>query len=167
MRASKQQLTRHFATRRGRTRPVPLAETPSQCVWVPQRTRGGEQGANLVEFALVLPLLILLLVGVADFGRAFNSYLVITNASREGARFASHFPWLEAATKQAAIREAANSGLQLHPGNVTVNGLGADRGQPIEVVVEYDFATILGNIVGIENLTLAASTEMIVFGRDN
>lgn len=134
----------------------------------PKRIRKGhgERGANLVEFALVLPLLILLLVGVADFGRAFNNYMIITNASREGARYASRFPWLENDIEQAAIREAANWGVPLNSGHITVNGVGATRGQPIEVVVTYDFPTILGGVVGIENLTLSAATEMIVFGRD-
>jgi Flp pilus assembly protein TadG len=128
--------------------------------------RRGERGANLVEFALVLPLLVLLLAGVADFGRAFNNYMIITNASREGARYASRFPWLENETKQAAIREAANWGVPLTSGNITVNGVGATRGQPIEVLVVYDFPTILGGVVGANNLTLSAATEMIVFGRD-
>jgi Flp pilus assembly protein TadG len=48
-----------------------------------------ERGSNLVEFALVLPLLVLILAGMADVGRAFNSYMVITNGAREGARAAS------------------------------------------------------------------------------
>lgn len=144
-----------------------LTEIPSPCVLVPQGARCDEQGANLVELALLLPLLVLLLVGVADFGRAFNSYIIITNASREGARYASRFPWLENATIQVTIREAANTGIQLHPRNVTVNGVGAVQGQPIKVIVTYEFATILGSIIGVNILTLEASTEMIVFGRDN
>jgi len=47
-----------------------------------------ERGQSLVELALVLPLLILLLMGIADLGRAFYSYIEITNAAREGARYA-------------------------------------------------------------------------------
>jgi len=49
-----------------------------------QRRR--EQGAELVEFALVLPLLLLVIVGIFDFGFLFRDYGVITNAAREGAR---------------------------------------------------------------------------------
>jgi len=44
------------------------------------------RGQALVELALILPLLILLLMGTIEFGRIFHSYLIITNASREGAR---------------------------------------------------------------------------------
>ena len=51
-----------------------------------------ERGQNLVELALVLPLLILLLAGIADVGRAFFSYIQLTNAAREGARAASRLP---------------------------------------------------------------------------
>jgi Flp pilus assembly protein TadG len=146
---------------------VSLTALPSQHVIVPQGTRCDERGANLVELALLLPLLVLLLVGVADFGRAFNSHIIITNASREGARYASRFPWLEDAAIQVTIREAANTGIQLHPRNVAINGVGAVRGQPIKVIVTYEFATILGSIIGVNSLILEASTEMIVFGRDN
>jgi Flp pilus assembly protein TadG len=45
-----------------------------------------ERGAELVEFALVLPLVLVLVMGIFDFGLAFQRYEVITNAAREGAR---------------------------------------------------------------------------------
>ena len=51
----------------------------------------GERGANLAEFALVAPLLIFLVFGIVDLGRAFYGYVVITNAVREGARYGSRF----------------------------------------------------------------------------
>ena len=45
-----------------------------------------ERGAELVEFALVLPLLLLLVLGIVDFGFLFQRFEVVTNAAREGAR---------------------------------------------------------------------------------
>lgn len=51
-----------------------------------------EQGATIVEFALLIPVVILLLVVCLDFGRALNAYVTVTNASREGARYASVHP---------------------------------------------------------------------------
>jgi hypothetical protein len=45
-----------------------------------------ETGAELVEFALSLPVLLLIMMGIIDFGLAFQRYEVLTNASREGAR---------------------------------------------------------------------------------
>lgn len=47
-----------------------------------------EDGAQLVEFALVLPLLLLVMLGIAEFGFMFQRYEVVTNAAREGARLA-------------------------------------------------------------------------------
>lgn len=48
--------------------------------------RRAERGAELVEFALVLPLLLLIGLGMCDFGMLFQRYEVVTHAAREGAR---------------------------------------------------------------------------------
>ncbi len=45
-------------------------------------------GQELIEFALVLPLLLLVLLGIIEFGLLFQQYEVVTNAAREGARIA-------------------------------------------------------------------------------
>jgi Flp pilus assembly protein TadG len=47
-----------------------------------------ESGAELVEFALAFPLLLLVVMGIIDFGFLFQRYEVLTNAAREGARVA-------------------------------------------------------------------------------
>lgn len=47
-----------------------------------------ERGAELIEFALVLPLLLMILLGIVDFGFLFQRMQVMTNAAREGARMA-------------------------------------------------------------------------------
>ncbi len=49
---------------------------------------GDRRGQSLVEFALVLPILLLILVGILEFGIAFRTFQVVTNAAREGARTA-------------------------------------------------------------------------------
>ncbi len=49
--------------------------------------RSKERGQSLVELALILPVLILVLLGILDFGRAFYAYNAISNAAREGARY--------------------------------------------------------------------------------
>jgi TadE-like protein len=48
----------------------------------------GDEAAQLVEFALVLPMLLLVVLGIAEFGFIFQRYEVVTNAAREGARMA-------------------------------------------------------------------------------
>jgi hypothetical protein len=50
--------------------------------------RGQTRGQALVEFALVLPILLILLLGVLDFGRAIAAYNSVSNAARSGARVA-------------------------------------------------------------------------------
>ncbi len=53
------------------------------------RRRGrGERGAELIELALVLPILLLAFAGIVDFALLMQRYLVISNAAREGARIA-------------------------------------------------------------------------------
>jgi Flp pilus assembly protein TadG len=49
-------------------------------------SRRGERGAAVVEFALVVPLLLLLVLGIAEFGRAYNVQSIISGAAREGVR---------------------------------------------------------------------------------
>ncbi len=46
----------------------------------------GTRGQALVELALILPVLLLLVFGIIEFGRVFHGYLVVTQAAREGAR---------------------------------------------------------------------------------
>jgi Flp pilus assembly protein TadG len=47
-----------------------------------------ERGQALIETALVLPLVLLVAVGIFEFGRAFQTWQILTNAAREGARLA-------------------------------------------------------------------------------
>ena len=54
---------------------------------MPMRARAcDERGAELIEFSLILPLLLLIILGILDFGFLFQRYEVVTNAAREGAR---------------------------------------------------------------------------------
>jgi Flp pilus assembly protein TadG len=45
-----------------------------------------EEGQTMVEFAIVLPIFLVLLLGIIQFGIAFNNYLTLTDAARAGAR---------------------------------------------------------------------------------
>jgi Flp pilus assembly protein TadG len=49
----------------------------------------GDRGAALVELAVTLPLLVVVLVGITDFGRAFRTAMVVVNAARAGAQYGS------------------------------------------------------------------------------
>jgi len=54
----------------------------------PKRAAASERGAELIEFALVFPLLLFVVLGIVDFGFLFQRMEVVTNAAREGARIA-------------------------------------------------------------------------------
>lgn len=53
------------------------------------KKKGKERGAVAVEMAIVLPLLLLILLGIIEFGRALNVQVSLTQAAREGARYAA------------------------------------------------------------------------------
>jgi Flp pilus assembly protein TadG len=54
-----------------------------------KRHGGSEEGASLVEFALALPILILVLISIFEIGAAFRNYLTISYLAREGARMSA------------------------------------------------------------------------------
>ncbi len=53
-----------------------------------RRPKGSERSQSMVEFALVVPLFLVLVMGIIDFSMGFGSYVQLRNAAREGARFA-------------------------------------------------------------------------------
>jgi Flp pilus assembly protein TadG len=63
--------------------------------------RSRSRGQSLVEFALISPVLLLLLVGVLDLGRAFYIQTALQNAAREGTRYGSVHPTWVVASDQA------------------------------------------------------------------
>jgi Flp pilus assembly protein TadG len=65
----------------------------------------GERGAAAVEFALVAPLLVLLICGIIDFGRAYSTLNQLAAAAREGARIAAVLPDPEG-TQRTIVRDA-------------------------------------------------------------
>lgn len=67
-----------------------------------------EKGAELIEFALVFPMLLLVMLGIIDFGFLFQRYEVVTNAAREGARVAV-LPGYAAADVQARVSQYLTS----------------------------------------------------------
>lgn len=97
-----------------------------------------DRGAAAVEFALLLPLLLFLVFGIIDFGRALNAQITLTQAAREGAR-------LEALGESNVVSgtQAAASGLS--PVNVSVVTscpAGAGAGVNAKVTATYSFSFI-------------------------
>jgi hypothetical protein len=102
-----------------------------------------ERGQSLVELALVLPLLILLLSGMVDLGRAFYGYISITNGAREGARHFGQSP-LSPTIGSVAVSEALNGGAPLSSCVPTVDPpLNDWDGQMVRVTVRCTFTPLL------------------------
>jgi Flp pilus assembly protein TadG len=119
-----------------------------------------QNGQSLVEFALVLPLLVLLLFGIMDFGRIFHAYLTIDHAGREAARAAS-IGKDNTTVKSTAVNGA--TGLALTVGQVGVTPATRTSGTDVTVTIIYPitFLTpVIGSIVG--PITLEDTTVMRV-----
>lgn len=102
-----------------------------------------ERGAVAVEFALLAPVLVMLLLGIMEFGRAYNVQSTLTNAAREGVRnMAINNSQTDA---RAATRNAAtNLNPILADVNITFSATNCTVGSQMTVTVNYDLATMTG-----------------------
>lgn len=119
-----------------------------------------EKGQSLVEFALIIPLLIILLFGIIDFGRIFHVYLTINHAGREAARAAS-IGKDDSTIKNTAVNDA--TGISLTVGQVGVTPATRTSGTDVTITISYPitFLTpVIGSIVG--PITLEDTTVMRV-----
>jgi Flp pilus assembly protein TadG len=103
-----------------------------------------QDGQALVELALVLPILLILVLGVFEFGRAWNRYQVITDAAREGARVCvvgSQQSWPADTVDKAVQRALNNAGIALPAGQPQVIGYQAGLGTPcnVSITIPFDF----------------------------
>jgi Flp pilus assembly protein TadG len=135
----------------------------------PRPHRRKERGQAMVEMAFVLPIFLLVVMATVDFGFAFQRYITITNAAREGARFG-----IVEGTTATQIEEATRERLtgSLTEANVTVPTLGGSGGDvTVQVEYEYEFITPLGGLVKLvsggksggdigPSITLSSSTTM-------
>ncbi len=98
-------------------------------------------GQALVEFALTLPLLLLLVIGLVEFGRAWNAFQVITDAAREGARTAVIAdPAITEDSVYGTIRSAlARAALEADSAKISLAGVDAATGQPARVEIQYPY----------------------------
>ena len=111
-----------------------------------RRLRQSETGAELIEMALVLPLLLALLFGIVEFGFLFQRYVFLTNAAAEGARVAS-LPGYSQADVQARVAEyaaASNiSGITATSVGATIAGPGGSwPGSQVTVTYTYNYQFI-------------------------
>jgi Flp pilus assembly protein TadG len=133
------------------------------------------QGQSMVEFALILPVMVLIIAGIFDLGRAFYSTITITNAAREGARFGTLNPKLTQGICDAAITEAQSSGITLDYSKITVSCsstvtclsastpvITCNHNQPITVKVGYNYNDMLFKFFFSSGINMQRQVEMLV-----
>jgi Flp pilus assembly protein TadG len=110
------------------------------------RTLRGNSGNAMIEFALVFPLLLLIVFGISEFGRALRTVQALSSAAREGARLAA-----VTEPDQAAVTTRVNEVLtaaQVTSSGIVVEGpLGAGLEQTVRVTVTSDFEVLSGTIL--------------------
>jgi Flp pilus assembly protein TadG len=103
------------------------------------RLRTHRSGQAVVEFALIAPILLLIIFGLVDFARGWSAHHTIADAAREGARITvvdNGATWDSALVVMNNRMAAAG----LDPGRATITPeIGADRGDPTTVTIEYTF----------------------------
>ena len=106
--------------------------------WRPLLARE-DSGQALVEFALVVPIFLFLLLGIVEFARAWNIYEVLTDAAREGARNAVVDNGLDPGDVRDIIVEAGlRAGIVIDPVDITFpDGFKTGRGDLTTVRIEY------------------------------
>jgi len=131
-----------------------------------QRAPWNEAGAALVEFVLVLPLVLVLLLGMLDLGKAFNYWIDENHLAHEGAPFAAvnknpgPGASLQESIKSQADTDELRSALQVcisFPGSG-----GAVVGEPVEVRVSstYTFLGFIADRLDVTDKTISTTSTM-------
>ncbi|WP_043440685.1 TadE/TadG family type IV pilus assembly protein [Arthrobacter sp. L77] len=102
-----------------------------------------EQGATAVEFALVVPLLLVLLIGVIEFGRVFNTQLQLTAAARESVRVMAIQKQPDTA-RNAALAAAPGLAPALTAANVQVSPSSCSSTTDVTVTISYSVSLLSG-----------------------
>jgi Flp pilus assembly protein TadG len=128
--------------------------------------RRDQRGTAVVEFALVAPILFLLVFGILDFGRALNYYNQMTQLAGQGARAAivnnnpdGTGPASGTSIQSQLVNNYANGGLQNGLKVCITNPSPPAAGQPVTLQATYKFSflPLIGAVVGSPTITLTAT----------
>jgi len=121
---------------------------------------GGDQGSAAVEFVLVLPVLLIILFAIIDFGRLLNAKIVLTQAAHEGARAAALVDEAEARSVIDRIVDTMSAGLA-EPDIDVCDSIAAPGGDAsVTLTYHFEYVTPLGVFGGFgaeSGTTLTAS----------
>jgi Flp pilus assembly protein TadG len=115
------------------------------------------KGQSLVEFALVLPVFVVILFGIMEFGRLWEISNILTSAAREGARVAAvSEPDVEKA--RTAVQTVLSAG---HITNATITITGPNSDKDVLVTINLAYTPLTGSIIpGLGSFSLSRSTTM-------
>ena len=107
--------------------------------------RQKERGAALLETAITIPIVLLISVGIFEFGRAYQTWQVLTNAAREGARISILSGKTDEEVRAAVTKYMSVGGLET--ADVTINldrnvDLGANNASQVTVLFPYNFMVL-------------------------
>ena len=107
--------------------------------------RRDERGQAMVEFAIVVPLVLLMMVAIFEFGRAWNVYHAETDAARLGARSAAV---ADPATTQDSVyaiinRALARDAIDTSSATITLTGWRAGTGTPVTVALQVPYKFVI------------------------
>lgn len=127
-----------------------------------RRHRLRERGAAAVEFALILPILLILVGGVIDFGRLYYTQIQLANAARDGVRLAALGTTYTTSQIQDRTATAAQPLAVVASTGVTVTACsGAGTSAVVKVVPQTAFSwTVLGMVPGIPLPALQGKATM-------
>jgi Flp pilus assembly protein TadG len=129
------------------------------------KQRTTENGQAVVEFAVILPVLLMILFAILQFGIVFNNYIQVTAAAREGARKAAVSRSLGTSSAENAATAAAKAAAPgLKQGNINVtypNSPTFAQGSDVSVKVTYPYSISLLGII-VRSGTLSSTTTMRV-----
>ena len=121
-----------------------------------------KKGQALVEFAIILPILLMLVMGILQFAMILNAYLTILNASREGARTG-----IMGSSDTTIQNTVVSTSPILNPQNLTVtilpNETNRKSGTTLTVNVRYNYKLTIPIISSLfQNIVLSEQTSMRV-----
>lgn len=130
-----------------------------------RRAVSQDRGAAAVEFALVMPVLLLLVFGIVDFGRALNAQIMVTQAAREGAR------WDALGSTQTQIAQRVSdsaqplSGVTTTVGSLCGTGVATQNGS-VTASYSFSYVTPIGSLMNmfggssLSNMTITGQGVM-------
>lgn len=111
-----------------------------------RRKSRSDKGAAAVEFALIVPLLVILVFGIIEFSRLYNAQVSLTNAAREGARYmAIHSGTTVVADTKTQIAAAAPSVIPaIAATQIVITPTTCTPGSNVSVTITYPFTLLTG-----------------------